>query len=295
MIDSVSVFFPDQDIDAGHLSDFVQRSEDRFTAQLGTLRVTRRKGGVCVVGSWPRYLLGNNAEYLERDRLLEGIASFERDSGLDAEASRVYQLEIGATLAVTKTPREYISGWEAYPRMRKDTYNYGMTVMFKNKARSLTGYDKRAQMKGLGLPAYFEGHGALRIEYRQKRKVAALFGRRISLADLADPLVRGVMLDAWSRNYFQIVKRGAHSLSIPTGTPRDFERGLASIAVRELGYEGLRCYVDSRARGGECSRTNASRIRSTLRELTQDLAYGPPDELSLELDERIRDFIRTAS
>lgn len=295
MIDSVSSFFPDQEIDPGKLTDIAIRSEARFTARLGHLRITQTEKGAYIIGSWPKYAVGSNVEGLSREGFIEAVEAFERDTGLVAGRSRVYRLEIGATIAVSRPPCDYLAGWESVPRMQKDTYAYGQSVLFRNKTRSFTGYDKRAEARGESMPLKYDGHGALRIEYRQKRRIDALFGRNVSLRDLASPKVRARMLKIWHDGYRSIVKRGVVDASLAIDTPRALEKGLASIAVREIGYERLKCYIDESARNGTCSRTNACRMRTALKDLGRDSAHGTPNDLTLELDERVRDFIRNAS
>ncbi len=296
MIDSVLAVFPDQELDVGNLTDVQVQGDKEFTARLGTLRVEQRRDeGVKVVGSWPMYAAGNNVDGLSSEALLDALSVFEKESGLDTRLSRVHVLEIGVTLAVSRPPREYLSLWEAYPRSLKDAYASGRTVIFRNKTRSFTGYDKRAKMKNKGLPSRFDGFGALRIEYRQKRNVKSLFGRNVSLRDLAEPEPRSLMLGAWRDNYGKVVKRRVAALSDDLGTPRDFEKMLAAIAAQEIGYERLRYHIDDRARIGGFSRTNASRMRNTVKGLCQDPALGRSHDLTLELDECVHEFLRSAS
>jgi hypothetical protein len=294
MIDSMTIFCPNQWVPSSRLGDATISGMGFEQRRLGSLRVKTTAEGTTIRGSLPKYLFGNNVATLDRDGLAAALTRLEEESGLDLTKSRVFQVEVGTTLHVERAPSEYMAAWASISRTRKSTISDGDTVQFSNRTWSFIGYDKKKEVGAGPLP---EGWGAgygLRLELQLRRGLTRKFGESWNPWQIAEGSAFQLLVNEWGSKYHAIKK--VPLMDAPTGdiTPRRLDHYFAAVGISTLGIDRANSLITSMRAEGAIDRKQASRIRATIDRRIRDGHFARSDILTEEIDEKVNDIIKTA-
>lgn len=292
MIDSIIARFPEGTINPEILKDVYPHREEGFIGKLDNLHITQFKEAVRVSGSITKYYQGENLSNISRNNYLEAVSKLERVTRLDAHKTNVTAVEFGVTIPVKHPPRDYLAAWGALSRKAKSTFGDGTSVLYSVKRLSFEGYDKIHEMmsKGKYIPDSFQARHALRLEFKIKKGMTAYFGRQISLMDLAEPEINDKLKKDWARFYRSIPKEGVICFDHIPKNPSDFKRILATAGIVRIGNENLKRMIESAKSSGGCSSVQASRMFYQIRDLTHQSSVIIRDDLTQELDEKVREI-----
>lgn len=178
-----------------------------------------------IEGSLPKYLFGSNIETLSRTDLIKAIDQLSLEAGIDADAARVYRLDLAATLQMPAPVATYLPILGYLPRFTR-TQHDSTGVTYASKQRSITFYDKGEEAG--------EGKNLLRIELKFKKRLKAQLGQAVFLSDLhSESLFKG-LVDRWGNQYKAIQKNSRHHIKPPINM-KDFREQLARIGIAALG------------------------------------------------------------
>lgn len=292
MIDSISLWVPGGN--APDLKNIQAYREDYFRGKLGNMRVIQNPDGVYCTGSLAVYLQGNNVLPLTRQSVGEACSKLERETGWDLKRAELKQVEIGTTLPVKKAPACYLASWGPLPRFLMQTYQRQAleTVTYTTGARSFTGYDKRkqAESKGQEIPAIVSGAELIRLELKYKRNLKKYLNRPLSPWDLADREVYEKLVQQWQAFYFRIPKGRTPVLDATGGIkPKDLDNALKAYGLQQLGMDAYSGFIHRLERQGILGRVQADRARKAAREAACNERVSMADDLTAELDARVRE------
>jgi len=292
VIDSISFRVP-----GGYAPDLENRTvyrEDYFRGMLGNMRVTQYPDGVYCTGSLAGYLQGSNVLPLTRRTVEDALGKLEGATGWDLKRAELFQVEIGTTLQVENPPCMYLASWGNVPRFTKRTYQKREleTVTLSTGARSFTGYDKRLEAEGRGveIPAIFSGAELIRLELKYKKGLKKRLGRPLTPWDLADRATYTELVNRWQDFYFRIPKGRVPVLDVSGGvSPKDIDNALRAYGLQSLGYDNASGFIGMLERRGMLGRVQAARARKAIRDAAGDSKISHADNLTAELDARVRE------
>lgn len=292
MIDSISFWVPGGE--APDLEAVEQYPGERYRGKLGTMRITQNPGGAYCTGSLASYLQGENVIPLTRRGVEDALGKLERETGWDLKRAELKQVEIGSTLQVQKAPALYLAGWGPVPRFVKRTYQRQAleTVSYTTGARSFTGYDKRKQGESMGkeIPAIFSGAELLRLELKYKRGLKQWAGQALTPWDLADRAIYTRLVRHWQAFYFRIPKGRIPVIDTTGGiSPKALDGALKAYGLQALGLDTYAGFIAMLERRGELGKVQAGRARRAAREAVKDERISQADDLTDELDSRVRE------
>jgi len=244
------------------------------------------KDGIFLKVSLPKLLCRTNEQTLPFDGVPFALRQLELEFGLRLEKAKLYQIEIGTTIPVDNPPSQYMVEWGPVSRVRKDSYNSGMTVMYVNNTWSFSGYDKAAEIMATSGIAFRSMFG-LRLEYRRKRKLKKLNGYQLAPWDIAHPEVATLLLDTWMEAYRRIPKSGRHAMGIVPRTERQMERELARHAFSILGHDCVQSTLLGGVHANIIKPRAYSRMKNRLVSLAEECHTINPGALSAELDAKV--------
>lgn len=289
MIDSISFKIPG--VKAPKLEKIKMYGESYFRGYLDNLRVIQFSDGVYCIGSIAKYLQGNNVTPLTRRAVSDALGKLENQTGWDLKKAELYQVEIGATLQVQNPPCMYLASWGNIPGFVKQTYQRKEleTVSYTQTERSFTGYDKRKETKG-EIPAIYSGAELLRIELRYKKALKKRIGRSLNPWDIADRELYMELVQRWQDFYFNIPKGRIPVLDVTGGvSPKDVDNILKAYGLQALGYDTVNGFIGTLERRKALGGVQASRTRKAIRETAGDNKISCADNLTAELDARVRE------
>jgi hypothetical protein len=292
VIDSISFRVP-----GGYAPDLENRTvyrDDYYRGKLGNMRVTQYPDGVYCTGSLAGYLQGSNVLPLTRRTVEEALEKLEKETGWNLNRAELFQVEIGTTLQVENPACMYLSSWGNLPRYTKQTFQKREleTVSYITAARSFTGYDKRKQgeSKGQEIPAILSGAELIRLELKYKRGLKQRMGRQLTPWDLADRATYTELVNRWQDFYFRIPKGRIPVLDISGAvSPKDIDNALKAYGLQALGYDTASGFIGTLERRGMLGRVQAARARKAMREAAGDSKISHADNLTAELDSRVRE------
>ncbi len=292
MIDSISFRIPGERVP--ELQKIKMYAENYYKGYLNNLRVTQFSDSVFCTGSIAKYLQGNNVMPLTRRAVSDALGKLENQTGWDLKKAELYQIEIGATLQVQNPPCMYLASWGNIPRFTKQTYQKKEleTVSYIQNDRTFTGYDKRIETeeKGGEIPSIYSGAELLRIELRYKKALKKRIGRSLNPWDIADRELYMELVQRWQDFYFNIPKGRIPVLDVTGGvSPKDIDNILKAYGLQSLGYDTAAGFIGTLERRKALGRVQAIRTRKAIREAAGDNKISCADNLTAELDARVRE------
>ena len=208
--------------------------------QSGTLRNLRLRqdseGRLKVWGSLPKYLKGSNVDTFTRSEITEAVEKLAFEAGIDPDFTRVYGLDLAATMPLCREVFEYFSILGERSRFIRKTY--GRTgVAYESKIRTLTFYDK-------GEEAGIDGN-LLRFEVKLKKKLKQQLGRQVVLSDLCTNASFEQLVHRWEKEYRTVQKIKSQPMITEPKDTKDFRSQIERIGASAAGgQETLLAQID---------------------------------------------------
>lgn len=286
MIDRISFTVPETK--APQLEDLTPRWGGGIKGKYKNFNVIQTTEGIFCSGSIATYLQGENVTPLNRKTIKEAIQQLESETGWNLQNAELKQLEIGATLPVSRQPSDYLNSWGIVPRFTKRTYQkqYLETIIYTTWNRSFSGYDKRQESKTI--PPLFGDSELIRLELKYKKSLNKHLKRALSPWDITEKEIYMELVKRWKAFYFSIPKGREPVIDITDRiTPKDIDNILKLFGYQALGdkYFSL---INTLENKGIFGRVQAGRARKAIRDLSSNTRLSEPDILTQELDSKVR-------
>ncbi len=254
-------------------------------ASLDGLTLNLTPDGLRIYGSIAKFYRGENVGEMTRGTLREAFDKLEAALGFSVGSGTIRVLEVGHTLTVDYPAAWYTALWEPVPRFRQYTEGNGLTVGFRNSRWSYQGYDKGRETLAGDVPELYRGRNLLRLELKLHNAMSEVMGGPLTVERLMTPEVYRNLLQRWKGWYFRIPKARIPRPVFDAGV-KELVKSLAACQVKNMG--GLDTLLLDLSKRSDLSKVQKSRARQELRDLTQDVVFTDPDELTTELDRKVR-------
>ena len=276
-----------------------QTGADRYTGNIGNMKILETLDGVTVAGSIARYLNGENTSALTRETYAGALRKLEADTGLDLRTAVVRRVDFGASIITQRPPAEYLRNFGTLPRYKKGVeYGYcgnleSVTYHTRAGALQFCAYDKIKEIADSGgtVPEPYAGCNVLRMEYRIVRRqgVKAKLGAGADITPwrLAEKETYRELAGLFHDFYASIPKTGR--LVFADGgkdiTPKELNDILAE-AFRQTAPQDYRAFLQTLFERGRLTDKSMERIKAQERKNGQNYAFSDTNALIAELDEK---------
>lgn len=292
MFDQVTIFLPEVHVlpaRAVPTWDTNGAGGAPLRAELAGLDLKLGTNGLLVKGSLTRFLRGENVGEFTLRMTRDALTKLEDAIGSPIGCGQVWSLEVARTIIMRKPPAHYLTLWGDVPRFMKTTHPNGLTVCFHNGRRSFQGYDKSAQVGPENLPELYKGRNLLRLEAKYKKGLAEILGHPLTVAGLTDPSQYVHFLQGWKRFALSIPMARKSRPVFDCGMT-SMRESLAAVGLEALGGpSGLLADLAGRM---DLSKVQRSKMKAQLLALSNGAEWTDPNELTLELGEKVRDAVR---
>jgi hypothetical protein len=289
MVDLATIFIPGARFRTDASGAMILPS-GRPTTDLPSLRIKGVGEGMIVQGSLPKVLRCDNVAASSVEEVSATISHLERIIGLTLSSSRIFRLEVGATLLVQRPPAEYLESWSFFGRYRQNTYSNCDTVKLVTRNKEFIGYDKGKELRPGKLPPVFAGYHGLRLElkYLKHQSLLKVFGKPLSPWDLVQPEIWSRLRDQWKEFYFQIPKERLTRVSTKGLTPTEYRDALAHLGLCQVGESRAKGLIATGQASGDIRKQYATRMRALIRDLITDERITDSTKLTQEVDDAVR-------
>lgn len=230
------------------------------------LSVIYSKQRTWLVGSLPRFLNGDNRGTASRGQIRAAVEKLSKSCNFDAGQSRVYRLDLAATLEVRRPVGVFVSRAVGWRRGKRCQFG-DESVSFRRAESWLTLYDKSREMGGKNPDA----PPLLRCEFRMSKRVSAQTGgRAVFLKDLYEEGFFARLIRVWERQALAVGwdtwADTADSAGGDEVSPAAFESvrtlldWLAGLAAKKIGKAKLEALIG----GAAANRLTRSRLKKRV-------------------------------
>lgn len=254
--------------------------------------------GSVVIGSIPKYLKGQNMTGLTLEETEIALKELQNDLGIDFEKATVKSLEIGLSLIMNKTVKEYLLcfGDMVNSRYKKYTVSSTMgieTVLYKTKTGGIEfiAYNKTAEMyahkDGEKIPKDYQCKNVIRLELKIKNKriLKSVLGKELKPFDLCSEDIFKVLKSRFRKSYNAIYKiKGKVDISISENmTPAKIIE-LFACAYMQDNNDKVNNILGIAREKGFLNKNTIDRLRVKMKRLNR---LSKENELIYELDEKL--------
>ena len=291
MVDTVRIIFPSSD---GLLAD-LRLAEEVRAIDTGTIRYRGYLNGFFVriypdgtasaQGSLPSLLWGSNTVMMRHADLQTACCQLVELLGCQPERMVIKRLDVASTLSLPHPISQYLGILGPAPYLKRVWYE-NESVIYRNRLRSLTFYDKAKESNTIGR--------LLRFEVQYKRRLEARFGQTVTIASLSDTAFFYRLVHLWHDEYCAVEKVYRHAIGY-FRTLTELLKELARFALTELGGERtLLPLIDDMRREFDLNRTEVHRLKKRIRDLAKSGNCGEDRELVHELDHAMKSAVADA-
>jgi hypothetical protein len=264
--------------------------------RLGNLRVAVSDQDIFIAGSLAVYYFGDNFKTHTRQTTRYAIEKLSDDLGVEIKDAEVYRLDFAENFNMNEAVQKYLNCLPFSVRyFEKEKYPENGNVLFRNKRRAISVYDKvlEATSKGKPIPYELNATNMLRYELRFLRKIAHSLDRPypIRAGMLYEAGFFSYLVNKYKTTYADIKKNRPYTgrEKITLSSIKGFERGLAFYGLHRLGHENIIRKIDQAKASRKISKTQAFRLKIKVTEIYNfpGIADGSAD-LMLELDKKVQ-------
>ena len=322
MIDTIALYLDKSEIDTNDLirdiEPLLTSIENRFQTKNGinvtkgtfsNFQVTVRETGIYLIGSIPKFYLGNNLQSLNVHQMQEALTLLGDSLNLPLEIAQVTRVDFGINLETRERPKDY------YPFLgKRSKYNcdvigngvyYRTTQYHKNGKKRMpiktnVFYDKIEELraKNQNIPLGYQDTNILRYEIRFLRNVKPnigkkVFNRGLYGKDLYDPKLLKWLNDQWFDSYQKTQKIDSIFWGDQDASnAKEYVKALAKDGIEYRGgvsnvLDSIEAAYQNKAFGeGAIGRQRMNRVRKMVLDICASPDNCRVSPLLAELDER---------
>lgn len=297
MYDTIGLFLEDNVFKEGLLENpkeiyNQETGEIISTGKLRNLRVKINGDKVSVIGSLPKFYLGNNLQSLTRNETKNAIEKVSDLLQLPLEESKIFRLDIGASFQVNETLQNYYSCLGNLARFKKSEISNSQTLLYRTTTKALSFYDKTEEMKRSKqeIPDIYNGKNILRYELQLKKRIAtSLKLPEVRAKQLYEENFFRKGIDFWKDIYFSIQRINEinfHKEALIMINAKTLKNQLALIGLKAIGEKELLKIIESN-KDQIKHRQQVSRMKELVKSLSQEPELTKQNESIKELDTKI--------
>ena len=265
---------------------------------LDGLKVSVYCGGVSIKGSLSKYFYPNTVYPLDRHTTKLAVIKLSDALHVDMSKANVTGLEFGTVLLLSHPVSEYLErlGGMPYPMHR---YHFEPGTLYyqtgsKEQPITYAFYDKIKESKksGLSIPKGFEGQNLLKYEMRLSRRLPRQLNvPEVKASTLTDKRFYKMLLERWEKSYFNIDRQTKIKTDIMSKiqTVSDAYNVFVARLMAETNKDVVAGFIDELKDGKVFkNRSDYSRLRSKIQDVSNKAGVMVSDELIRELDNAVK-------
>lgn len=271
--------------------------ECNIYGSLNGLKVNVYPNGVSVTGSFPKFLhQGSNIYPITRVQTKEAIDKVSDLLHFQVSESEVRTIEVGSNFVMKYKPQNYLFRLGDMPYLHRFQLE-ASTLYYKGIGRKqpkvFTLYDKisDAKNKKMEIPAGFENANVLRYEMRLEGRLKKQFHMaEIKASTLYDPAFYRTIVKKWQNSYYSISKNRLDNTDMNNiKTPKEAFKVFVAMLIAQNEESSISSYIeDLKQRNVFKHRTEYSRLRKMILDVSSNSAKVISDELIKELDNEVK-------
>jgi len=258
---------------------------DTLKVSISPNRVKIHNSSLC------KFYLGDNFKTLTKGDTKKAIEKISNSLHLPFELASVSKLEFGRNIILKHSEGLYYPYLGESQHLNRLPTNNGL--YYQNSLRSyvLYGKVKEQKLSGEPIPSIYANANVLRIELRLLKRICKEMNLPVFLASqLYEERIYSELVKKWKDEYLAITKTKSKLDTIkPTGSKREFEQMLASMALLDLGSDFAQVKVKEWLKTSKITKKQAYDLRATITDLTKYNVGEGGNELIDELNEKVKD------
>lgn len=262
------------------------------TGEIENMRIKRRGNMITLLGSLPKFYLGNNVQNFSRKDTELAIEKLSDELNLPLNQSTIFRLDIGANFILSEPLQMYYSCLGNLSRFKKSEIANRNSLLYTTSTKSLEFYDKIKEMKRSrqAIPKTMIGRRVLRYEIHLTNKVAdSMKLPEVKAKDLIEEDFYKKAIIFWKELFFSIQRINALKFekgSLPLLNRKKLLSGLAAMQVKNIGENELLSLVEANKKNIK-HREQYQRMKNLVRNLSNHPDLTEPNEAIKELDSEI--------
>lgn len=297
MYDTIGIFWENVNVSQHYLKNlsattYYKTGATIISGYLGNMRVKINGNKVSLIGSLPKFSLGNNFQQL---CLKETVLALEKLTDLlniSLDGGRIFRLDVGANFFLNECLHIYYSCLGPMPYYKRSEISNRNSLLYTNSKKALEFYDKKKEMKRghQDIPQECIGKNVLRCEsHLTKRLPETLKLPEVLAQYLVNVDFYRDQINLWKNLYLSIPR--VRSLRLNTENlslinRKELKNGLAAIGVKFIGESELLSFIED-SKNSIKHRQQITRMRNVVRELANHPELTVPNEAIKELDKKI--------
>lgn len=236
-----------ENIDVTHYGSRGKDNSPFIWGKLVNFRVNITPDCLKIVGSLPKYCIGNNLATLTFREAIEGIQSLSNDLGLPIERGYFKSFDLARNIIVRRQVKEYLKCLEETSGYFRDTTTNRVLYKKVNSKYALSIYDKMKEIRRNDKElyeyvqnGYLKDKNILRYELQLKQQINKLLGYKdVKVALIRSRAFVKKLNDIWFNRFKDITTKKKYALY---GDIRSYEqlqielmaKGIASIGTNQL-------------------------------------------------------------
>lgn len=276
-----------------------QTGEVRTFGSLEGLKVSVYGGGICIVGSLPKYLYGSNIYPLSSETTKQAFEKIADALHVTMAEAKITGLEFGNTFPMMCKPKEYLDRLGNMPRLQRYRFNQD-TLYFRHKGKqqpkAFCFYDKIAEARAnnVPIPDGLQDANLLRCEMRLQGRLPYQMGvPEVTASTLSEKQFYSSVMQRFQDGYFSISKLNRLRTDDMKGIKKVTDAVDLYLArkIQRTGLDDLSEYINELKEAGVFDdRKNYIRVRQKIQEKATKANISISDELINELDDDIKNL-----
>jgi len=297
MYDTVGMFLENSYLNESlvyNLSENINKvtGEIVIRGDIENLRIKSIGSKVSIIGSLPKFYLGNNLQQLKREDIVLVTEKLSDILKLPLIDAKIFRLDIGYNFDLKLPLPNYYNCLGNLSRFKKSTIANNETIQYCTSKKTLVFYDKVKEMKKhkQSIPNHIANKNLLRYEFRFNNRITESLNRiEVRVKDLFNEKFYAGVIDYWKDYYFKIYRVNnsifkASDLSIFNN--KTLQRQLATIGLEKIGIEEMRAMIESNKSDFK-HREQFQRVKRLVQDLSTNVLVTEPQEAIKELDAEI--------
>lgn len=254
------------------------------------MNITENENGTLIYGSLAKLLFKNNLETLTRKSTQMAIEKLSDGIGLNIPEAKVYRIDIATNFIMKDSFENYLPYLGNLQYYKKSFIKNSLYYENSNKVCVFYNKIKEMSRKGIYIPDEYKQfkENNLRFEQRFIHRLGKEFKQDIRAFKLYEETFYMNAIDKWYNTYNSIQKIKKLNFKIMALTNvKIFQNQLMLLGLKLIGdYDEAMRIIQSNK--NNLSKMQVKRLRDKIKELYNTKELTKPEELTKELDEKMK-------
>lgn len=204
-----------------------------FVGNYKNLRISLKGNYLSFSGSLTKFSCSNNIQRLKKHEIKDTFSQLSNFFKLSYKDIQLTRLDIGENFIMDNVPQNYLQYFIDAPYFKKDIYDSGNAILYYNKERSLSFYDKILEMteNKQTIPTHYKDSNVLRYEARFLKRLKNRFKRKITFDTLLEYDFWDILIEELLKSYKSIDKINEYIGEYNTDSVSQFNKSILTAHI----------------------------------------------------------------